>query len=149
MFPETLLVVIPRQGRVCRAVGGRCKPEAQAQDSPPILQQTSPLIIHMICGSRGSCWRGGGGGGRRRGGGRWNSGGLGPIQRWIPVGRKSWCRGGWPVGGMDVMEGGRRPDDGRVLACPGCGGGVDRGKRGGSVKGFEGGGKGGRGVERG
>ena len=81
---------------------------------------------------------GGGGGGHRRGGGRWNSGGLGPIQRRIPVGRKSWCRGGWPVGGIDIMEGGWRPDDGRVPACPGCGGGVGRGKRGGAVKGVEG-----------
>ena len=34
---------------------------------------------------------------------------------------------------MDVMEGGRRPDGGRVPACPGCGGGVGRGKRGGGV----------------
>ena len=86
---------------------------------------------------------GGGGGGRRRGGGRWNSGVLGTIQRRIPVGRKSWCRGGWPLGWMDVMEGGQRSDGGRVPACPGCGGGVCRGKRGGAVKGVEGGWKGG------
>ncbi len=73
----------------------------------------------------------GGVGGRKRGGGRWNSGGMGPIQCRIPVGRKSWCRSGWRVGGMDVMEGGRRTDDGRVPSCLWSGGGVGRGKRGG------------------
>ena len=38
VLPKTLLVVTPGQDRVCGAVGGRCKPKAQAQDGPLILR---------------------------------------------------------------------------------------------------------------